>query len=335
MDGSASEGEYDGGSLDLSRLWEGEEPESAADASGTARVTWTADALYFLVNVTDDRLGTVLPPSDAKRHWRTDSVEIALDPRGNSENTSTTFKVGLFPTTDDPENGNPAAAYRDADAHQGPADETAPGMRVAAELGEPYDGYTLEAKVPMAALPAPVDPENVGMNIFIYDSDTRDKVGQTRIGWSTWGGVQGDPYRWGDVTLAGYEPASEEPVLPGRVTQSEASPLSILQSARDGVPLSGSPSAQNPVRIVSGPRLSDGAVSLELEAPGGGEADVFVWNGKKAVADKTVTLERGRTREVRLIVGGADRDALLDRGSVLVGYRAEGGEAATLMRPLN
>ena len=37
----------------------------------------------------------------------------------------------------------------------------------------------------------------MGLNIFVYDSDTQDKTGQTRIGWSTWGGVQGDPYRWG------------------------------------------------------------------------------------------------------------------------------------------
>ena len=187
-------------------------------------MVWTVDALYFLVEVTDEKLGTVLPPGDAKRHWRTDSVEILLDPSGGSENTSTTFKVGLFPTTDDPENGDPAAAYRDADADQGPADETAPGVEVASKLGEPYDGYTLEAKIPTSALPAPVDPENMGLNILVYDSDTKDKVGQTRIGWSTWPGVQGDPYRWGDATLAGYESSSEEPVVPGGVTQSEASP---------------------------------------------------------------------------------------------------------------
>ena len=49
----------------------------------------------------------------------------------------------------------------------------------------------------MAQLPGAVDPQHLGLNVFVYDSDTQDKTGQTRIGWSTWGGVQGDPYRWG------------------------------------------------------------------------------------------------------------------------------------------
>ncbi len=335
VDGVGSEGEYGGPSLDLSELWEGEEPESAGDASGSARVVWTVDALYFLVEVTDDKLGTVLPPNDAKRHWRTDSVEILLDPSGGSENTSTTFKVGLFPTTDDPENGDPATAYRDADADQGPAAETAPGMEVASRLGEPYDGYTLEAKIPVSALPAPVDPENMGLNILVYDSDTKDKVGQTRIGWSTWPGVQGDPYRWGDATLAGYETSSEEPVVPGGVTQSEASPRSILQSARDGVPLSGSPTADDLVKVVSGPELSEDGVSLELRASSTGEANVFVWAGEKAVAEETVTLEDGQAREVLLPIDDADRDALTGEVSVLVGFRAQSGAAASLERQLN
>jgi hypothetical protein len=163
VDGVEAPGEYDGSSLDLSRRWEGEQPSSAADASGSAKVVWNDDTLYFLVNVTDDLLGTVLPPEDAKRHWRTDSVEIAVDPRNNSANTSTTFKVSIFPTTDDPENSNPAFAYRDADNHQGPASETAPTMQVAATLNEPYTGYILEASIPMSELPAAVDPQRMGL----------------------------------------------------------------------------------------------------------------------------------------------------------------------------
>lgn len=334
VDGKAGENEYGGPTLDLGRLWEGEEPGSDADASGEARVAWTVDALYFLVEVTDEKLGSVLTPADAKRHWRTDSVEIAIDPRGGSENTSTTFKVGLFPTTNDPENGDPASAYRDADAHQGPAGKTAPGLEVASGLEEPYDGYTLEARIPIAELPAPVDPENLGLNLFVYDSDTKDKVGQSRIGWSTWPGVQGDPYRWGDVALAGYESASEDPVVAGDVTRSEASPRSILQSVEDGVPLSGSPSAENSVEVVSGPELSGDGVSVKLRFSAAGEATVFAWNGEKSVAKQTLTLEGGQSREVRLPVDGADRDALVRDGSVLVGFRARDGATASLARPL-
>ena len=146
LDGAESPGEYGAApALDLSRLWEGDEPRNAADASGSAKLAWSGDALYVLVDVTDDRLGTVLPRSDAKRHWRTDSVEVAIDPRGDAENTSTTFKVGVFPTTRE---GGPAA-YRDADNRQGPVAETAPGFAVASRLRRPYTRLHARAADPV------------------------------------------------------------------------------------------------------------------------------------------------------------------------------------------
>ncbi|WP_279580985.1 sugar-binding protein [Fodinicola feengrottensis] len=178
VDGSAEPGEYPGATLDLSRRWEGDACTSAADCSGSAQVSWSNDALYFLVHVTDDTLGKQVDPTDCKRHWRTDSVEITLDPRGTSENTSTTFKSGIFPVT----SGGPACFERDADNHQGPGSDTAPGMQVAAKISSPYNGYTLEVKIPLADLPAAVDPAHLGMNILIYDSDTQDLTGQTPAG---------------------------------------------------------------------------------------------------------------------------------------------------------
>ncbi|HEV2089042.1 MAG TPA: sugar-binding protein, partial [Cryptosporangiaceae bacterium] len=253
VDGVIDDGEYAGDVLDLSRRWEGADPDSPADASGTARVVRHGEDLYVAVAVTDDVLGTVLSPDDAKRHWRTDSVELAFDPRGDSENTSTTFKVGIFPTTDDAYAGNPPAAYRDADAFQGPVAETAPGMEVASTVtSEPYSGYVIEAKIPLAELPAAADPERFAMNLFIYDSDTQDLTGQTRLGWSTFGGVQGDPYRWGQATLLGYTPPDREadaPVLPTEAAQSVESPLSILQSTQDGVPLAGAAPVRRAERL--------------------------------------------------------------------------------------
>jgi hypothetical protein len=129
VDGVEGPGEYGGSPLDLTPRWEGQACTSAADCSGSAKVTWSDDALYLHVKVTDDILGTVLTPADCKRHWRTDSVEIALDPRGTSENTSTTFKTGIFPVTDDPANGNPPCFQRDADNRQGPGAQTAPAWR--------------------------------------------------------------------------------------------------------------------------------------------------------------------------------------------------------------
>jgi LmbE family N-acetylglucosaminyl deacetylase len=277
LDGVESPGEYPAGAIDLSRVWEGENPSSPADASGSAKLAWSSDALYMLVSVTDDTLGTVLPASDAKRHWRTDSVEIAVDPRRNSENTSSTYKVGVFPTTQE---GQPAA-YRDADNRQGPVSETSPGFEVASQVHDPYDGYTLEVKIPFAEMPAAVRPDATGLNVFIYDSDTQDKTGQTRLGWSTWGGVQGDPYRWGLASFAGYNPPPElptepiDPVFPRDAALSVDSPQSITQAANDGVALAGGPQADDEIEIVSKPRRSGNSVTVRLHAEGPGTAHVF------------------------------------------------------------
>ncbi|MCW2901219.1 MAG: hypothetical protein JWO67_3484 [Streptosporangiaceae bacterium] len=284
VDGVEGPGEYTGPALDLSRLWEGTACESAADCSATGRVTWSADALYVLVKVRDDKAGTVLGADDCKRHWRSDSVEIAIDPRGGSENTSTTFKTGIFPVMSD---GKPCFE-RDADNHQGAGDQTAPGMQVASTVTKPYTGYTVETKIPFKALPAAVDPAHLGLNIFVYDSDTQDKTGQTRIGWSTWGGVQGDPYRWGMTSLPGYTPPSDQPaeappaVMPTDVAHSVNSPQSILQAAQTGVPLAGGPAAprSDSARIAGRPKVEGSTVTFRLAATGPGTAYAYVWDGK-------------------------------------------------------
>ena len=332
VDGVEGPGEYAGAVLDLSRLWEGDDPETPNDAAGTAKVAWAGDDLYLLIDVVDDTLGTVLPVSDAKRHWRTDSVEIAIDPRGTAENTAPTFKVGVFPTTAE---GEPAAS-RDADNRQGPVAETAPGFEVASRLKEPYAGYTLEVKIPLAALPAAVDPERMTLNVFIYDSDTQDKTGQTRLGWSTWNGVQGDPYRWGRARLEGYAPPAERPAepaaatLPLEPTRSVTSPQSILQAAADGLPLAGDPAAGAGVALVSEPVVAGELVTVELRADEEGTAHVFLWDGTAATAAETVELAAGQTATVELPASGA-----AGSGTVLVGFEAAGGGTTSLAVPLS
>ena len=111
----------------MSRLWEGDPCANAADCSGTGQGRLVGDDLYLVVQVTRRRARhRSSTQTDCKRHWRTDSVEIAIDPRGTSENTSTTFKTGILPATAE---GGPCFE-RDADNHQGPGAETAPGMQV-------------------------------------------------------------------------------------------------------------------------------------------------------------------------------------------------------------
>ncbi|SDU59801.1 sugar-binding protein [Jiangella alkaliphila] len=304
LDGVASEGEYPGEVIDSSTMWEGQ-AVPPADASSTTRLAFTDDALYVLVEVTDDTLGTVLPLEDCKRHWRTDSVEITVDPRGTSSNTSTTFKTGIFPTTVE---GEPCF-QRDADNHQGPGAETAPGMEVASVVNEPYDGYTVEAKIPFDVLPDAVDPARMGLNVLVYDSDTQDKTGQTRIGWSTFNGVQADPFRWSLATLPGLAAAPSDPVaptMPDTAALSVDSPQSIAQSAADGVGLGGGPELPARTASITSARETGGEVEVRLRTRESGRANVFLWDGESVAGSVSVDVGSGRTTVDVPVTGGSD-----------------------------
>ncbi|UYM06755.1 sugar-binding protein [Solicola gregarius] len=323
VDGEIGSDEYTA-EIDLSRVWEGDACESADDCSATGYVTRNGDDLYYAVDVMDDELGTVLAQSDCKRHWRTDSLEVAIDPDGRSENTSSTFKQLVLPTT---EEGGPCTA-RDADNQQGPIDN--PDIEVASKLKEPFTGYVIEGKIPASALPSTVDPEHLGLNMFIYDSDTQDKTGQTRIGWSTWGGVQGDPYRWGIANLPDWTPPeveTQDPVIPLDALESLDSPQSIAQAARTGVALSGGPQARKATSatLVNAKR-SGKAVVARVKVRGAGKAHLFAVDADgQAVASVRKALKPG-VRTVRIPKAkGAVR--------VVLGYDAKaGGTTSTAVK---
>jgi hypothetical protein len=332
LDGEIDAGEYDA-EIDLSRLWEGTPCASPADCSATGHLTRSGDALYVAADVTDDVMGTQLEPSDCKRHWRVDSLEIAIDPTGTSENTSTTFKVAVLPST----TGGVACAARDADNRQGPIgtfeqvggdgtpalspDNTAPGFETVSRLkgeGASYTGYVIEAKIPFSALPATVEPEQMGFNAFVYDSDTDDKTGQTRLGWSTFGGVQGDPYRWGRIVLDGAAPTpvpTRAPFLDFPGLTSVESPQSIAQAVRIGVPLSGLPEAEAGATLVRAVHRG-GVVRAVIDVEGPGTAHLFAVSRGEVVGDHVTDLGPGRVG-VRIPVEERAR-------RVLLGYDAEG-----------
>lgn len=331
VDGVIDADEYTGEALDLSRLWEGQPVDSPEDASGTAHVTYTDEGIFIAVEVTDDVLGTVLPHADAKRHWRTDSVEIAIDPLGTASNTSTTFKVGVFPTT---EEGEPAA-YRDADAHQGPVAETAPGFEYAATVSEPYAGYVLEVMIPYDVLPADIDPDNATMNIFIYDSDTDDLTGQSRLGWSVWGGVQGDPYRWGKTIFEGFETVADpritpdEPVMPLEAAQSVNSPLSILQSANDGVGLAGNASVpEGEGLIVESVTTEDGESQIMFTSQSDGDVRVFHFVDGQVMGEFSDTVSADVTRSYGF------PEAMGKQGYILVSFVDSDGRVQAIAEAL-
>lgn len=327
VDGRAEPGEYTGAPLDLSSRWEGDPCSSPQDCSATARMSWHGGELHALIDVRDDVPGTRLAPADCKRHWRTDAVELALDPFGRSENTSSTFKLGVLPRTDDPAAGNPPCFERDADNQQGPGPRTAPGTRVAAKSRP--GGYTVELSVPLANLPGGYDPRHLGVDLLVYDSDTEDKTGQTRIGWSSWPGVQGDPYRWGRAELAGA-PAPDVPAPGARPVPLPALPVDALRS------VDSPPSIEQAVRLGTTPggaapaglRLVPRDGGAELGTDRAGTAHVFAVDGSGRVLGE---------QEVR--VPGAGRHPVpvpVSAGTptrTLVGFTDDRGATAAAANP--
>ena len=187
-------------------LWEGE-AEGNADISGQFRVAYDDQNFYLGVRVRDQSVVCNIAPDDVRAHWRSDSVEVTIDPSGKSENTSSTFKTGVFPCTTD---GFVARGERDADADQGVIEKTAPGMEVASKRLD--DGYALELRIPWADMPSqPSAGGTIGFNVLLYDGDQADaragaNVGESRTGWaSVIGAQQAVPYVWPKVTLAGQE----------------------------------------------------------------------------------------------------------------------------------
>ena len=284
LDGTESPAEYPGVALDLSRIWQGAGNCPAAsfgvdcgsapgstpgDPTSTyAKVAWHDDALYLFINVRDDYQSYAATPAECVGHWLADSVEILIDPRGNSMETlmetATTFKLGVFPFTNDPANFNGNGVNgpcwsRDADNHQGfstgPLAATvddppnAPGVQVVSgatwvgsnetTTDHSYtDGrYTLEVKIPLAVLPSAVDPSRLGLNITPYDNDNTAAAGtttlrhidnSTRLAWAASNSVQSNPYRWGDATMTGYTPPADRPTTPR--TPSVEQPLNGVDS---------------------------------------------------------------------------------------------------------
>ncbi|TDD25245.1 LmbE family protein [Kribbella turkmenica] len=317
VDGKAEPGEYPGPTLDLGRIWQGANNCTGVDDCGvsatgdgnSAKVSWSGDALYFFIHVRDDYQSYAVTPAECVGHWQADSVEILLDPRGTASqalmDTANTFKLGIFPFS---QSGGPCWS-RDADNHQGYSSGeldtgNAPGVQVAStaqwvgsnETTVPHayagGGYDLEVKIPLATLPAAVDPTRLGLNITPYDNDDTSAAGtttlrhidqSTRLGWSALGSVQSDPYRWGLATLPGYTPPADRPTTPSPPNVSSPnlngalSPQTIAQSARNGVPISGRVPTTD-LKILSA-ALGRSSVDISTRSAGTGTARAFLTTG--------------------------------------------------------
>ncbi|QIK73575.1 GlcNAc-PI de-N-acetylase [Propioniciclava coleopterorum] len=300
--------EYPGEPILVDTIWDGS-PMGGTNPTISCKTWITHDDanLYLFLQVKDDIRGTILPKEDNKRQRRTDSVEIYVDPRGTAGNTAQTFIGGIFPSMDSM-TGAPGVG-RDRDNWQGEAHITAPGMQVAvvmADTTEAYTGYDMEVKIPFSVLPDNLDPQHVGFNVVVNDSDTQNKAAQNRVGWSTFPGMRADPWRWGIITLdvadKGAKPKA--PTLPDTAARSVESPQSILQSAADQVPLGGFAPAKHDLKILSS-SISGGSVRVALQTPRAGTARVYLWDGSKVLGSKVVKVSSGRTDITFLAVTNA------------------------------
>lgn len=201
MDGSEA-GWDTAARLDIgtNRTWQGK-ADSAADISARVRVAHDGRTLFVDIDVADDVVVSNIAPDDIKGHWRSDSVEICLDPRAGSEDTTGCFKVGIFPF----DTTGRVRASRDADARPGPVEETARGLRLASQKRE--GGYRVQAAIPFELVTHRGRiPRRLGFNVLIYDGDKAtaapgENINECRLAWAPRSGVQGRPEDWGRIDL--------------------------------------------------------------------------------------------------------------------------------------
>jgi hypothetical protein len=172
----------------------------AADSSASFRLAHDDKTLFVDVQVTDDALIANIAPDDIKGHWRSDSVEICLDPVGGAEDTMGCYKLGVFPF----DTTGVVRAARDADANQGLVEETAPQTRLVSRRTP--EGYRIQVAIPFKEIGLKRGQKRLGFNLIIYDGDKHDaapgeNINKSRLAWAPRSGVQGRPEDWGRIDL--------------------------------------------------------------------------------------------------------------------------------------
>lgn len=195
--------------IDPMRLVQGRVADEA-DSSATFRLAHDGRTLFVDVRVKDDHIVSNIAPNDIRGHWRSDSIEICLDPAAGAEHTLGTYKLGIFPF----DSTGVVRAARDADANQGLVEGTAPDTKLFSQRTS--DGYHIRAAIPFAEIGLPADARRLGFNLIIYDGDKADalpgeNINKSRLAWSPRPGVMGRPEDWGRIDLESQEPTKPEP----------------------------------------------------------------------------------------------------------------------------
>lgn len=183
--------------IDPSMLVQGK-VDGPFDSSGAFSVAFDGSALHVWVEVKDNHIVSNIEPNDIKGHWRSDSVEICIDPAGGAEDTMGSFKLGIFPF----DSTGVVRGARDADANGGPVERTAPKTQISSSRTP--GGYRVRAVIPLEeiGIKNPRKGQAIGFNVIIYDGDkldaaTGENINKSRLAWSPRPGVQGRPEDWG------------------------------------------------------------------------------------------------------------------------------------------
>ena len=182
------------------RSWQGRS-DGAADCSGRFRLGHDGKTLWVEVQVRDDVVVSNIDANDIKGHWRSDSVELCVDPSAGAEHTLGCWKAGIFPF----DRSGQVRGARDADANPGPLERHSPGTRLLS--WKTPGGYSLRAAIPLKELGIQGKRgTRAGLNVLIYDGDKADaqpgeNINRTRLAWAPRSGVQGRPEDWGRMVL--------------------------------------------------------------------------------------------------------------------------------------
>jgi LmbE family N-acetylglucosaminyl deacetylase len=182
------------------RPWQGT-VTSAKDLSATFRAAHDGEHLWVEVRVMDDVVVSNLAPDDIRGHWRSDSVEVCIDPTGEAEHTFGSFKLGIVPF----DRSGVVRGVRDADAKPGALERVSLGTQLSSQRLP--DGYLVRARIPWTEIGVDVAKvRTLGFNVLIYDGDKADaapgeNINRSRLAWSPRSGVQGRPEDWGRATL--------------------------------------------------------------------------------------------------------------------------------------
>lgn len=179
----------------------------------------------------------------------------------------------------------------------------------------------------------------------IYNLDALDffYTASAPLSREVWGGEEllgrivrverADPWRWGQVSLEGLEDAGSEPkdaVLPSTAARSVDSPLSIIQSAGDRVPLGGHSPTSPHLEIVSVERKK-GRITAVVHAPVKGAAKLFVWDDEGVLAEMERNMPAGE-RRVNMRVPGLPSALETTEVTVLASFQSEDTVSAAARR---